>query len=85
MLGVAKPSRTTISIVLSPVGPYFPTGLKPVTLFVDELRARAWPGGVGDVKAGGNYAPTILPMASAPGCSAQGSTCGIPPGWMMFV
>lgn len=35
-LGVAKPSRTTLSILLSPVGPYFPTGLKPISLFVDE-------------------------------------------------
>lgn len=36
MLGVAKPGRTTLSILLSPVGPYFPTGLKPISLFVDE-------------------------------------------------
>ena len=36
-LGVAKPARSTISILLSPVGPYFPTGLKPISLFVDEL------------------------------------------------
>ena len=36
VLGVAKPGRTTLSILLSPVGPYFPTGLKPISLFVDE-------------------------------------------------
>lgn len=36
VLGVAKPSRTTLSILLSPVGPYFPTGLQPISLFVDE-------------------------------------------------
>ncbi|EFN57110.1 hypothetical protein CHLNCDRAFT_57448 [Chlorella variabilis] len=64
-LGVAKPARSTISILLSPVGPYFPTGLKPISLFVDELNRRAWPGGVGDCKVGGNYAPTIQPQVEA--------------------
>ncbi|KAI3434631.1 hypothetical protein D9Q98_002698 [Chlorella vulgaris] len=64
-LGVAKPARTTLSVLLSPVGPYFPTGLKPIALFVDELHRRAWPGGVGDVKVGGNYAPTIHPQVEA--------------------
>lgn len=28
---------------------------------------RAWPGGVGDCKVGGNYAPTIRPQAEAAG------------------
>lgn len=44
------------------VGPYFPTGLRPISLFVDQSHTRAWPGGVGDVKVGGNYSPTILPQ-----------------------
>lgn len=65
MLGVAKPSRTTVAILLSPVGPYFPSGLKPISLFVDEHNRRAWPGGAGDCKLGGNYAPTIQPQVGA--------------------
>ncbi|KAL4419522.1 hypothetical protein ABPG77_005753 [Micractinium sp. CCAP 211/92] len=65
VLGVAKPSHTTMSILLSPVGPYFPTGLQPVSLFVDEHNRRAWPGGAGDCKIGGNYAPTIMPQVEA--------------------
>lgn len=65
VLGIAKASRSMISIVLSPVGPYFPTGLKPISLFVDETHPRAWPGGVGDVKVGGNYAATISPQVEA--------------------
>lgn len=65
VLGVAKPGRTTLSILLSPVGPYFPTGLKPISLFVDEHHRRAWPGGAGDCKVGGNYAPTIHPQVQA--------------------
>lgn len=26
-LGIAPPTRTTISVIMSPCGPYFPTGL----------------------------------------------------------
>ena len=57
--------RSTICIVMSPVGPYFPTGLKPVSLFLDESNVRAWPGGVGNNKVGTNYAPTIGPQSDA--------------------
>eukprot|EP00887_Chlorella_sp_A99_P003728 scaffold7.g3728.t1 len=64
-LGIGKTSHTTISVVLSPVGPYFPSGLKPVSLFVDEVNSRAWPGGVGDRKLGGNYAPTVQVQVEA--------------------
>ena len=64
-LGVAKAKRTTVSVILSPVGPYFPTGLQPIRLFIDEKNVRAWPGGGGAFKIGGNYAPTILPQVEA--------------------
>ena len=50
---------------MSPVGPYFPTGLKPISLFIDEHNVRAWPGGVGNNKVGTNYAPTIGPQSDA--------------------
>ena len=45
--------------MLSPVGPYFKSGFQPVDLLVDPKYIRAWPGGTGDVKCGGNYGPTI--------------------------
>lgn len=64
-LGIGPPSRTTMSIILSPCGPYFPTGLRPVRLFVDEHMVRAWPGGAGWAKIAGNYAPTIEPLVTA--------------------
>jgi hypothetical protein len=60
--GVHRTDRTAISIVLSPVGPYFKSGLKAIGLFIDEGHVRAWPGGVGQYKIGGNYAPTIVPQ-----------------------
>ncbi|KAK9836165.1 hypothetical protein WJX81_006118 [Elliptochloris bilobata] len=64
-LGITAPSRTTLMILLSPAGPYFGTGLRPVQLFVDEVNVRAWPGGAGDQKIGSNYAPTITPLVDA--------------------
>lgn len=61
-LGVARSSECALNVIMSPVGPYFKTGLQPVTLFLDERHVRAWPGGVGQYKIGGNYAPTLLPQ-----------------------
>lgn len=40
-------------------------GLTPIKLFLDEHNVRAWPGGVGDLKVGSNYAPTIRPQILA--------------------
>ena len=45
--------------MLTPVGPYFKTGLQPVSLLADPKYIRAWPGGTGQAKCGGNYGPTI--------------------------
>lgn len=53
--------------MLSPVGAYYATGFKPVRLLADPKYVRAWPGGMGDTKCGGNYAPTILPQQQAAG------------------
>jgi branched-chain amino acid aminotransferase len=56
LLGV-KPSREYLFLVFcTPVGPYFKSGLKPIKLIVEKEFDRAAPGGVGDIKAGGNYA-----------------------------
>jgi len=62
MLGVSglvgvKPSDDYLFMIFcTPVGPYFPTGLKPIKLLVEETWDRAAPEGVGHAKAGGNYA-----------------------------
>lgn len=60
-LGVIKPKSAKIVVILSPVGPYFPEGYKPISLYCDESLIRAWPGGHGDKKIGGNYGPSIIP------------------------
>ena len=57
-------------VLLSPVGAYYSGGFQPIRLLASTKYARAWPGGVGDTKCGGNYAPTIKPQqeAVADGC-----------------
>jgi len=64
-LGVAPPSEAKFFIICSPVGPYYPTGFNPVKLLADPKYVRAWPGGTGNIKCGGNYAAGILPQREA--------------------
>jgi branched-chain amino acid aminotransferase len=52
-------------VICSPVGPYYKNGFKPIRLLANAADVRAWPGGVGNAKLGGNYAPTIAPAAEA--------------------
>ncbi|XP_069056805.1 branched-chain-amino-acid aminotransferase, cytosolic-like isoform X2 [Pleurodeles waltl] len=59
-LGVMKSNYALLYVILGPVGPYFSTGsFSPVSLLADPRFVRAWMGGMGDYKAGGNYGPTI--------------------------
>uniref|UniRef100_G3PP48 Branched-chain-amino-acid aminotransferase n=1 Tax=Gasterosteus aculeatus aculeatus TaxID=481459 RepID=G3PP48_GASAC len=59
-LGVSHPSEAMIFVIVGPVGPYFSTGsFNPVSLLADPSFVRAWKGGVGAYKMGGNYGPTI--------------------------
>jgi len=64
-LGVSPPSKALLFIILSPVGPYYSTGFKPVSLLVPDTYVRAWIGGTGRFKAGCNYAPTIKAQMEA--------------------
>ena len=64
-LGVSAPDRALLYVIASPVGPYYATGFKPVSLEASENLVRAWPGGVGDKKLGANYAPCIKPQLEA--------------------
>jgi branched-chain amino acid aminotransferase len=54
-----------IFVIASPVGPYYKTGFSAVSLFASKEHVRAWPGGTGDCKIGGNYAPGIRPQMEA--------------------
>ncbi|XP_019745384.1 branched-chain-amino-acid aminotransferase, mitochondrial [Hippocampus comes] len=59
-LGVTRASQALLFVIVGPVGPYFATGsFNPVSLLADPSFVRAWKGGVGSYKMGGNYGPTI--------------------------
>lgn len=64
-LGVGPPGSALLFVIASPVGPYYPTGFKAVSLEATDYAVRAWPGGVGDKKLGANYAPCIVPQLQA--------------------
>lgn len=64
-LGVGPPGSALLYVIASPVGPYYPTGFKAVSLEATDYAVRAWPGGVGDKKLGANYAPCIVPQLKA--------------------
>jgi len=64
-LGVAAPTSVLLFVICSPVGPYYKTGFAPVRLTTDTPYVRAWPGGTGNSKVSGNYAPTMKAQAEA--------------------
>jgi len=67
MLGVSPALEYTFIIFMSPVGPYFKGGFNGIKLEILTDYQRASPGGTGNVKAIGNYATSLLPMAIVKG------------------
>jgi branched-chain amino acid aminotransferase len=68
-LGVQPALSAKLYVICSPVGPYYAEGFNPIKLLADPQVARAWPGGTGSTKVGGNYAMGIRPAFEA---SARG-------------
>uniref|UniRef100_A0A3Q2QCN8 Branched-chain-amino-acid aminotransferase n=1 Tax=Fundulus heteroclitus TaxID=8078 RepID=A0A3Q2QCN8_FUNHE len=65
-LGVSRAGKALLFVIVGPVGPYFATGsFNPVSLLADPAFVRAWRGGVGAYKMGGNYGPTIAVQMEA--------------------
>jgi branched-chain amino acid aminotransferase len=58
-LGVRAAQQVTYSVIASPAGSYFTSGVKPVTLWISTSYARAGAGGTGAAKCGGNYASSL--------------------------
>lgn len=52
VLRVDAPKEALLFVLVGPVGAYYPTGLKPVSLLADPKYVRAWPGGSGNFKMG---------------------------------
>ena len=64
-LGVRAAKKVGYYLIASPAGPYFPTGVAPVNIWLSTNYARAGHGGTGAAKTGGNYASSLLPQAEA--------------------
>ena len=58
-LGVHSSKHVQYIVVVCPVGAYYPEGLNPVKIFVEEKDVRAVKGGMGMAKTGGNYAASL--------------------------
>ena len=69
-LGVKPSDEVTFVLMGSPVGAYFPNGVKPVKVWISDDFVRAAPGGTGEAKCAGNYAASLLAQseAAAQGC-----------------
>jgi branched-chain amino acid aminotransferase len=63
--GVHAAASYKFIIVLSPVGPYYPEGFKPVPILVTDKYVRAVRKGIGEAKTAGNYAASLLAQAEA--------------------
>ena len=64
IMGVKPANEYQFRIFVSPVGPYFKGGIKPITLRVPDFD-RAAPRGTGHVKAGLNYAMSLHAIVDA--------------------
>lgn len=64
-LGVRPARHVEFLVIASPVGPYFASGLKPVSIWIEKDYHRSGPGGTGAAKCGGNYAASLMPQMAA--------------------
>ena len=55
-IGLGPAAEYEMIMLVTPVGPYYKGGFKPVKALVVEQFDRAAPDGTGDIKVGGNYA-----------------------------
>ena len=64
-VGVHPSNRYKFMVLLSPVGAYYPEGVSPVKIYVEDEYVRATKGGTGFTKCGGNYAASIAAQMKA--------------------
>ncbi len=64
VIGVKPADEYQFRIFVTPVGPYFKGGAKPITIRVSDID-RAAPHGTGDIKAGLNYAMSLYNIVDA--------------------
>lgn len=64
-LGVRPSNKYLFMIILSPVGAYYPEGLNPVKIWIEDEYVRAIKGGIGEAKTGGNYVASLASQVKA--------------------
>lgn len=64
-VGVQPADEYLFMVFVTPVGPYFKEGFKPVNMLVTRKYDRAAPKGTGHVKAGGNYGAGLRAIKQA--------------------
>ncbi len=64
VIGVNPADEYQFRIFVTPVGPYFKGGAKPISIKVSDYD-RAAPHGTGNIKAGLNYAMSLYPIVKA--------------------
>jgi branched-chain amino acid aminotransferase len=65
-LGVHSSHHVQFIVIVCPVGAYYPEGLNPVKIYIEQTDVRAVKGGTGTAKTGGNYAASLRA-----GCRAE--------------
>ncbi|TSA35916.1 MAG: branched-chain amino acid aminotransferase [Porphyromonadaceae bacterium] len=58
-VGVKEASEYLFLVFVTPVGPYFKEGFRPVNMMITRTYDRAAPLGTGYIKVGGNYAASL--------------------------
>lgn len=64
-LGVRPSNTYKFVIILSPVGAYYPEGMNPVKIWIEDEYVRAVKGGIGEAKTGGNYVASMASQVKA--------------------
>ena len=65
VLGVKPSDEYKFMMILSPVGPYYPQGFKPVPIYVTDQFVRAAKKGLGECMTAANYAASFAGQAEA--------------------
>lgn len=65
VLGVRASNTYKYLVILSPSGAYYPGGLNPVKIYVENKYVRAVKGGTGSAKTPGNYASSLKAQMEA--------------------
>ena len=64
-VGVRPSKEYLFMVFVTPVGPYFKEGFKPVNMMICRDYDRAAPLGTGHIKVGGNYAASLISIKQA--------------------